>query len=748
MIMRGTAKWLAGVSALALATGVAQAQDTDNAAEDTAQQGDVIVVTASRREESLQDTALSVTAINPDEMALNGLTRLREVVEFAPGVHYSGGAAPVGSTITMRGVAQTGRASTVGIYVDDVPIGSSNSFASGPSLHFDGVQGDVERVELVRGPQGTLYGSSSMGGVVRYITRDPSTHGFEGNVQADLSSTEEGGFNQNYSGRIAMPLVEDRIGLSIAGYYEDFGGFIDRIAASPTGAADDVDAYEREGISVRLVANPTERIRTSLMFLQSGAKSTGGNVVALSGPPFALVNGPFSTDEGEAALDDDFSLYAATFSYDFDWGTLISSTSYQERSNSNAQDLVATFGTLVDLLSGNPFGTTTSAPFTGLTRTERYVQEIRLESNSDGPIEWTVGGIYSDEDSSNIQTLLGQPINFLALDVDLGSELVEYAAFGNLTYYLNPDFDVTFGARLAGIESSVSLVDGPQLIVANLPETTSDDTVDTYSFTARYRPNDDLSLYGRIASGYRPQNANLPLLDAQGNNVAPAIIATDTLWSYEVGAKGNSFGGDIQYDVALWYIDWKDLQAVTYVNGATTGGNANSDVTAYGFEGSLTWRPTDGFSVIGGLAYSNSTLDDDETAAFGALAGENLRLLPEWSGSIQANYDFAISPGVLGFVSGAVRYVGARDTGYEGGVADDGTVITPLIANFTLDDYVVANVSGGISRGPVTATLYVNNLFDEYAFTGGSARPVVGYTRATANVLQPRTIGAVLSVDF
>jgi outer membrane receptor protein involved in Fe transport len=747
MIKRGTGRWLAGVSALALATGVAQAQDTANTPEETAQD-DVIVVTASRREESLQDTALSVTAINPDEMALNGLTRLREVVEFAPGVHFSGGGSPIGNTITMRGVAQTGRASTVGIYVDDVPIGSSNSFAAGPSLHFDGVQGDVERVELVRGPQGTLYGSSSMGGVVRYITRDPSTQAFEGNVQADVSTTEEGGVNQNFSGRIAIPLVEDRIGLSVAGYYEDFGGFIDRIAASPTGAAEDVDAYEREGISVRLVANPTERIRTALMFMQSGTTSTGGNVVALAGPPFTPVNGPFATDEGAAALDDDFSLYAATFSYEFDWGTLISSTSYQERSNSNAQDLVATFGTLIDLLSGNPAGTTTSAFFTGLTRTERYVQEIRLSSNGDGPLEWTVGGIYSDEDSSNIQTLYGEPTNFLALDVDLGSELVEYAAFGNLTYYLNPDFDLTFGARLAGIESSVSLVDGPQLIVANLPETTSEDTVDTYSFTARYRPSDNLSLYGRIASGYRPQNANLPLLDAQGNNAAPAIIATDTLWSYELGAKGSSFDGNIEYDVAVWYIDWKDLQAVTFVNGATTGGNANSDVTAYGFEGSLAWRPADGVSIVGGLAYSNSTLDDDETAAFGALAGENLRLLPEWSGSIQANYDFAISPDMLGFISGAVRYVGERDTGYEGGVTGDGTVIAPLIANFTLDDYVVTNISGGISRGPVTATVYVNNVFDEYAFTGGSARPVVGFTRATANVLQPRTIGAVLSVDF
>lgn len=744
MNIRGARPFAASVSMLAmtaLCQGVAMAQDRPDP------DSEEIVVTASRREQSLQDTPLAVTAVDPQELARAGLNRLREVVEVTPGVHYAGGGLANGNTITMRGVAQTGRATTVGIYVDDVPIGSSNSFAAGPTLHFDAVQGDVERIELVRGPQGTLYGSSSMGGVVRYISRDPSTSSFEGNLGVNFSQVEEGDSSQTYTGRIGIPIVEGRLGLSVAGFQEEFGGFIDRIAASPTGAAQNVDSYDRSGLSVRLVARPTQNLSGSLMFMEASLESQGANSVALTGPPFVLANGAFNTDEGGMQLTDDFDLYAGTINYDFGWAELVSSSSWQRRDVANASDLVATFGSLIDLLSGEAPGTTTSAFFTGRTLTDRFVQEVRVASPASDRFEWTVGAIYSKEESSNIQSLLGNPGNFLALDVDLGSELTETAVFGQMTFYLSPEFDVAVGARRAQIESSVALTDGPGLIVANLPETTDEDTVDTYSVTARYRPNPDLSLYARAASGYRPQNANLPLLSG-GVNVAPLIIATDTLWSFEVGAKGNLVDGLLRYDLAGWYNDWKDPQAVTFVNAATTGGNANSDITAYGFEGAVTLTPTDGVSIIAGVGYAHSTLDNDETSALGALEGENLAMLPEWTASIRANYDFSIAANWDGFITGAVRYVGERDTGYDGGVGAGGVVIVPRIANFTLEAFTVANLAGGVRSGPVTATIYINNLFDEYAFTGGSARPIVGGVRAVANVLQPRTIGATLSYSF
>lgn len=720
----------------------------DEADEDGALGLEEVIVTASRREESLQDTPLAVTAIVPGDLAESGLVRLREVIEYSPGVHYAGGGLPSGNTVTMRGVAQLGRISTVGIYLDEIPLGSSTSFAAGPSLQFDGVQGDIQRIETIRGPQGTLYGSSAMGGVLRYITKDPSENDFEANFSGEYMDVAHGSSSNNLTGRVGIPIVDDRLGFSVAAYREDWGGFIDRIAASPTGAATDVDAYERTGVISKLNANVTDRFSASLQFVDTHIESTGANTVAVAGPPYELVNGPYNTDEGANTLQDDFTIAGLTLKYDFDGAQLVSSTSWQDRSNTNSADLVATFGGLIDLLEGNTPGTTTAAYFTGELATERFVQELRLDSTTDGPMEWTVGAYYSTEDSGNIQTLQGGPTGFLALDVDLASGLDEVATFGNLTYFLSDQFDIGAGVRVAWIDSSVSLTDGPGLIVANLPETTSSDTVDTYSFTARYRPNDDLSLYGRIASGYRPENANLPLLDVNGNNAAPPIIETDTLWSYEVGAKGVTAGGQLGYDVAVYYIAWDDPQVVTFVNGASTGGNANSDVTAYGFEASATWVPVSGLSITPAISYTHSTLDDDETAAFGALAGEELPLLPEFTASVRATYDFTVASKYDAFVVGGLRYVGERNTGFQGGTADDGTVVTPLIVNFDLESYLVADLGIGMRFGNVTTTLFGNNLFDEYGFTGGSARPTVGGVRATANVLQPRTIGIRVAYDY
>ncbi len=713
-----------------------------------------VVVTASRRTESLQNTALSVATVNPEQFAIGGLTRLSDILDYTPGVFYSGGSTPTANSITMRGISNLTAAPTVGVYIDDVPIGSGNSQAAGATLALDVMLADMERVEVIKGPQGTLYGASSMGGLMRYITRDPATDEFSGSAATDLSFTKGGGFNQKYSGRISAPIVRDKLGISVSGYYQDNSGFIDRIPAAVSGAAEDVNGFETFGVMSKLAANLSDRFTASLMVLHTETEFNGTNIVALNGTgadggaPFVPANGPFDTDTSFSVDKSRFTLLAGTLNYEFDWGTFISSTSYQDRSVTSTTDLVVNFGPLIELFSGTGAGSVTNAPFTGGQMTERYVQEVRLVSKEGGPFEWSVGGIYSEEKSGNVQKLEGQPIDFLLLDVDIPSVLKEYAAFGNLTYYITPQVDLTAGVRLAKVKTSVEVVDGPNLLLQNTPPVTSSGTIDTYSFTARYRPLETLSLYARVASGYRPESANLPLLDAQGNNSAPPIIETDTLWSYELGTKGNLLDGLVSYDLAAWYLNWKNLQARTFVNGAMTGGNANSDVTAYGLEGNVSFYPADGLRIVTGFTYTDSTLDDDETSSFGAVAGENMPGIPKWAGSIKADYEFTLSNDMDAFIGGGVRYIGNRDTGYDGGVGAGGAVITPLIQNFVLEDHVIADINAGVTYGSVTGSLYVANLFDKYGYSGGSARPAAGFVRATANVIEPRTIGATVRVNF
>ncbi|HET6564577.1 MAG TPA: TonB-dependent receptor [Xanthomonadales bacterium] len=704
-----------------------------------------VLVTASRRSVSLQDTGLSVTAWQPEDFAIGGLTTLEDVINYTPGVYYSGGASPSNNQITMRGVSNFTSAPSVGIYVDDIPIGSTNNNASGASLGRDLVQMDLERIEVIKGPQGTLYGSSSMGGIIRYITQDPSLNEFNGTLKSDWSFTQHGEFNQKYGAKISSPIISEKLGFSISGIYEDVGGFIDRAPQAVTGAAEDVNGYKSYGISTKLSANFSDQFSGDLLFMSNTMKWNGANIVPLQGPPFEPTYGDYVTDTSHSEDQNDFSLFGLTLNYDFQGASLVSSTSYQSTENASTTDLVKDFGALISLFSGQP---TTEAPFTGATSTDKFVQEVRLVSSANEQMEWTIGAIYSDEDSGNLQRLEGLPANFLLLDVDIPSQLEELAGFGSLTWYFRPDFDVTVGARLAHVETTVAVDDGPEILITDTPPVTSSNNIDTYSFSARYRPADNVSWYARIASGYRPENANLPLRDVNGDNVAPLVVETDTLWSYELGVKGANVSNTFSYDLAAWYINWKDLQARIFVNGAMTGGNANSDVTSYGFEGTLNFVPAEDFTVITSFTYAHSTLDDDETSAFGAVAGENLPGVPKWTASVLANYDFTIGSNTEGFVGGGLRYIGDRDTGYEGGTGADGTPITPLISNFVLENYVVADAHVGFRTPSFIGTLYATNLFDEYAYSGGSARPAVGFIRATANVINPGTFGATLTYNF
>ncbi|HQW08182.1 MAG TPA: TonB-dependent receptor [Steroidobacteraceae bacterium] len=707
-----------------------------------------IVVTASRRAETLQDTALSVTVQTPADLAVGGLTSLQDVLDYSPGAVFSGGSAPTHNTITMRGVSQLTSSPTVGVYIDDIPIGSSTRNAAGAENLLDVMKAGMERVEIVKGPQGTSFGASSMGGLIRYVSGDPSLGSFGAHVSADLSSIAHGGSGQRYTGSLNAPIVNERLGVKLSGYYEDVGGFIDRLPSAVGGAAKDVNGYENQGGMLKLHGNLGDRFSVSLLGLYDETTFHGRNVVALNGtgpgggPPFGLAAGPYDTDTAYSDDKSEFKVGGLTLRYEFGLADLISSTSYQERVVSSTTDLVEAFGPLIQLFCGC---TVNNAPFTGAQSTDRFVQELRLVSTDTakaaGKFQWTVGAVYSDEKSGNAQRLAGLPTNFLLLDVNIPSKLEELAGFADLTYFVTPDFDVSAGVRVGDIKASVAVTDGPEILLGDVPPTKIDDTVDTYSFSARYRPSDTLSLYARIASGYRPASANLPL---QG---ASPIVETDTLWSYEVGAKGVAAGGRLSYDVTAWYLNWKNLQATVFVNGAMTGGNADSDVTAYGLESALHYSPTDRFAVTASAAYTDSTLDEDDTSAFGAVAGEKMPGVPEITWALRGDYTLPLAnDGKVTFGAG-MRYVGDRNAGFHGGTGANGATITPRIYNFVIDSTVVADLYVAYKRGPFGISLYGTNVFDEYGYSGGSARPGP-IVRATTNVIQPQTIGATITWGF
>jgi iron complex outermembrane recepter protein len=698
-----------------------------------------VIVTATRRAQEVQDVPASVAVVDPQEFAAGGLTSLSGVLKYVPGVNFNDGGAPGQGSITMRGVANIFSTPSVGIYLDDIPYGSVTAFAEGANFALDALLGEVERVEVIKGPQGTLFGAASMGGSVRYITKDPSLTDFGGRFSTDLSDTSQGGFNQLYKAGIDLPLVNDKLALGVSGFYQDNDGFLDQ-ALRPD---DNVNDAQLRGYQATLLFRPAEPWRIKLNYQDQRSEFTGQNSVPFSAITGEPVFGKYElSTAGEEPTEIEFELSSATIEYQGSWGTATLASSYQEFSQIAIVDLTRFFGPLVDAQVGAPPGTNT-VPLDSRISTDRWAHEFRLTSSNNEHLEWLVGLYYTKEESSNFQGAVASPSNFNLVTQQFPSNYEEKAAFGNLTYYFTPKFDATVGVRLSSNDMGVLFSGTGFLAGPNLPEQTVSDDVQTYLFNMRYRPNDDMSLYFRAANGYRPASANLPLIDpSTGDILSVPFVKADTLWSYELGAKGNLSDTAFGYDVAVYLIKWKDLQVFRSFQGVNVGGNADSDVTATGVEATLTYQPSSAFNLAASLAYSQSELDEDDPS-IGGLEGEQLPGIPEWTFSLSGNYDFMLGS-LDAFVGGGVSYQDSRNTSFDGGVGNGGVVIAPPNRNFTTDDYVTADLRTGVTWGRYKLSLYATNLFDEYAFQ----RATTTGTQGNAAIVRPRTIGVVFNADF
>ena len=234
-----------------------------------------IIVTATRRAQQVQDVPASVAVVDPQAFASGGVTSLAGVLKYVPGVNFNDDGAPGQGSITMRGVANIFSTPSVGIYLDDIPYGSVTAFAEGANFALDSLLGNVERIEVIKGPQGTLFGAASMGGSLRYITKEPSLSEFGGRFSTDLSDTAQGGFNQLYKAGVDVPIISDKLALGVSGFYQDFEGFIDQ-ANRPE---EDVNGAELTGGQATLLFKPTDAFKVKLNYLDQKFEFAGANDV-------------------------------------------------------------------------------------------------------------------------------------------------------------------------------------------------------------------------------------------------------------------------------------------------------------------------------------------------------------------------------------------------------------------------------------------------------------------------------------
>lgn len=692
-----------------------------------------IVVTAQKRSERLSETPLSISAVSGDDLNKLAGTQFRDFANTVPGLAFTTNG--VGDTqVSLRGVTTgTNISPTVAIYVDDVPYGSSSAFAGGAQLALDTGLFDLDRIEVLRGPQGTLYGASTMGGLIKYVTRTPDASALGGSFQAGLSNTEHGGWNYNAAAAVNLPITQDIAAVRVSGFYSRDAGFVDNVRLNE----ENVNRSRVYGGRADLLLKPTERldIRVS-SFLQDIERHGTASV------DYARVTGvPTSGELTQSRIfaepfSQKFRLIAANVQYDFDFATLTSVTSYQHVSSANLFDYTPTFGPALADLVPDIGGVTVPKTF----KTGKFTQEARLASASDTSFEWLIGAFYTRESAKQTQALEAYvgptlvPSTVDVLHVLFDSHFEEIAGFANATYHISPQLDLAGGIRYSHNRQDYTQI-GSGLLVESAPKITSSENVATYSVNLRYRPARNFMAYARVASGYRPGGPNERVV-LNGQNVAPPQFDADKLTSYEAGIKASTLDRTFSIDLDGFFIDWKNLQVLASNSGFSYQDNASS-AHIKGAELTLTARPDRNFTAQGAFGYTDARLHED-AIPLGGRKGDPLPNTPKFTATLMADYvlqDVDFKP----TIGGTLRFVSERKAFFD---------LSTGNPQYQLPSYTSVDLRSGVTVSNIDVQLFVHNLFDSRGQLSAITRLSTQGGPAQVSVLQPRTIGISLSGRF
>jgi len=708
------------------------ARPVASAASAAADDAQTVMITATRRREPAREVPMQVETLSTEKLEQSGAKNLTDYLANEPGIDVkTQGGAGIGA-ITMRGVSTGDQTSAVvSTYIDDVAIGSSTAYASGASTALDMALLDLNHIEVLRGPQGTLYGAGAMGGLLKYVTNEPDTGEFSGQASLGASFTKHGAPSFTQSGIVNIPLKEDVAGLRVAAFHEHVGGYIDAIGPA---ARNNVDSGSNKGGRLSLLIEPSSRWKVRLTATGQETRRDGmdyadydvatGQPLVAAGTRTLKVPEPYSVRVGVLAAD---------IEYDFGAARLNSITSTQAVRFIQRQDMSAEYGPAVGV---------DTVVADNSSDVHKATQEFRLTSKGGTEFEWIAGYYFDHESGQNHQadTTTGGTFGD-GLHANLPSTYRENALYGDLTWNLTPRFALTGGARIAHNSQTFRETGGGLFVGGvelDLPGTSSD-TSKTWLATAKYALTPVSNVYVRIASGYRPGGPNAVFPGAD----VPNTFKPDTLWSYEAGYKADLLDKTLSVQAAVYDIRWNDIQQYTSVNGVNTianGGKAQID----GIELSSTWRPMKELSVAGGLTFNDARLTED---APGAAEGSGLGVrgdpLPNnarFSASLGVNYNFSLA-GRPAYFGVSDHYVGNRNAGINGSSA---------APNFVLPHYSMTDLQGGIDFERVQVGFYVRNLFNKRALLGAETNLVnagVGGP-ALVNESRPLTIGTTLTAKF
>lgn len=722
------------ILASALASPAAWGQNVVPAAENS-DIGSDIVVTAQKRSERLQDVPMAVSAVSADTLLERNQTRVTDYFASIPSLNAT--SQGNGQTnISIRGVT-TGQSTNpaVGIVIDDVPYGASTVLGYASRILPDLDPAALARIEVLRGPQGTLYGASSIGGLLKFVTREPSTSEIDGRVQADINSVAHGEVGYGLRGSLNLPL-SDTLAVRASGFYRRDGGYID----NRTTGENDVNGADAFGGHFIGLWKPSETVSLKVAALLQNIEGDGtaevdGNY--LLQPTIGNYTQTRIADTGDYKIK--VRLYSATVNVDLGGVDLTSITGYGINLYTGILDASPQRGAS----AFTHFGVRNAAT-SNYFRTKKFSQEVRLASSGSNTIDWLVGGFYTKEDTSAVQiaNAIDQNSGVVAgnlFTVVFPTTLREIAGFADATIHFTDKFDIQLGGRYSENRQTYEETDTGALYPGNnFVSARSDDNAFTFLVTPRYRFSSTLMAYARVASGYRVGGPNAGA--AMG---FPATYGSDTTINYEVGLKGSTSDRLFSYDLSAFYVDWKDIQIAARdpVSGFLYFLNGNA-ASSKGIEASLTLRPSKGLTIAANGALNDAQLDADMPIGGGAgFKGDRLPLSSRFTGSVTIDQEFTVSDSIDGFVGATVAHVGSRLAEF--------TRDTTLV-RMKYPEYTTFDLRAGLKTAQWSANLFVSNLTDKRGIVGGSSRLSTTTFAApyAISYIRPRTVGLSLARNF
>ena len=758
-----------------------------------------VVITAQKRSSTVQETPISISAVSGEDLQARGVASLASLAQGTPGVSLKS-EGPSQTEIEMRGMTSSGgNSATVGFYLDDIPLAGPASAQNGhvvidPDLY------DLNRIEILRGPQGTLFGSGSMGGTVRLITNQPNLSKFQSTAQSVLSGTDGGGFNHKDNLMVNLPLIDNTLALRVVGTEDYTSGWIDRIVADPfplvggnpvgtvRGDVQDApitkqypgsNAYQIYAVRATLLWKPTENLSVTPTYFHT--TSTQNGISAYDSDPGTEAHyQPFDIAE---PLTDSLTAYGLNVNYSFPTFDVTSSTARWTRNSTQVEEASEAFNNPLEGITYNSeyglpnpgyYGATGSGPEHGMEidPSHQFSEELRLASTGNGRASWVTGLYYSDFYS--LWTFNGTTPNYSSY-MDLGTlapattpnwfdaysptTLKQFAGFGDVTYALTDSLKVDVGARVNHYDYRFSscLSGWGSANGAATPSCSGRIALSNNSFTPKfnlaYTFSPDLMAYATVSSGFRPGggNAAYPTTGAawggafqqQGYTSGkwPSTYEPDRVVSYELGEKARMLDRRLTVNASIYYEDWRHVQLEAYPNDWALNINGNY-VSIYGADIDMLADLGAGFQFELAAGYLYEYLSGGPHWVI-APVHKMPEVAPE-SGTAAVNYSQALGSSYTFTARLENTYTGPRYSIFF----SDPYEFTGTYKQ--LPGYDLINIRTGVTfLNKWSATLFVNNVTNKHAqlesmFTENEPQP--DFTRIETN--QPLTAGVDLTYRF